>query len=176
MAERREFEFLKRGVDLDRVYHVLNRNLPMIDRVLFEQCLDALEADASLRFRLATGRALRRCLAGSGRSVWWADTGLRVWRRLNRGFERRVLNRTPHKRLSGGGAMIAIVGGDGAGKSSVVDGLSAWLGQHFATTSVHLGKPPRSMTSIMYKCVIVAARKAFGPIRTRRPPPLVLSC
>jgi thymidylate kinase len=161
-AERGEFAFLHERVDLDRVHSLLNRDLPMVDRGLFERCLEALQADASLRFRLATGRALRCHLATSGRRVWWADTGLRVWRRLNWRFVRRVLGRTPHKRLAGGGALIAVVGGDGAGKSSVVDGLSSWLGQHFETATVHLGKPPRSMISIMYKCVIVAGRKVFG--------------
>jgi thymidylate kinase len=173
-AERREFAFLHERVDLDRVHSLLDRDLPMVDRGLFERCLEALQADASLRFRLATGRALRRCLAGSGRRVWWADTGLRVWHRLSWGFVRRVLGRTPHKRLAGGGALIAVVGGDGAGKSSVVDGLSSWLGQHFETATVHLGKPPRSMISIMYKCVIVAGRKVFGASQNADRPPLSL--
>jgi thymidylate kinase len=173
-AERREFAFLQKRVDLNRVCILLDRDLPMIDRGLFEHCLDAIQADASLRFRLATGRAIRRSLADSGRRVWWADTGLRIWRRLNWRFERRVLGRTPHKRLAAG-ALIAVVGGDGAGKSTVVDGLSSWLGQHFATETVHLGKPPRSMISIMYKCVIVATRKAFGGFQSsdRRPLSLV---
>jgi thymidylate kinase len=171
-AERREFAFLQKRVDLNRIHSLLDRDLPMIDRALFEHCLEALQADASLRFRLATGRALRRHLATSGRRVWWADTGLRVWRRLYWRFERRVLGRTPHKRLAGGGALIAVVGGDGAGKSSVVDGLCSWLGQHFATATVHLGKPPRSMISIMYKCVIVAVRNVFSGFQNAaRPPP-----
>ena len=36
----------------------------------------------------------------------------------------------------------------------------------FATTTVHLGKPPRSMISVVFKCAIVAARKAFGAPET----------
>jgi thymidylate kinase len=161
-SERQEFASLQRRVDLNRVRSLLDHELPLIKAALFERCLGALQVNASLSFRLETGRALRRCLATSGRRAWWADTGVRVWRRLYWRFERRVLGRTPHKRLADGGALIAIVGGDGAGKSSVVDGLSFWLGQHLATTTVHLGKPPRSMISVMFKCFVVAVRKAFG--------------
>jgi thymidylate kinase len=165
-SERHEFASLQRRVDLNRVRSLLDHELPLIKPALFERCLGALQVNASLGFRLETGRALRRCLATNGRRAWWADTGMRVWRRLYWRFERRVLRRSPHKRLADGGALIAIVGGDGAGKSSVVDGLSFWLGQHLATRTVHFGKPPRSMTSVMFKCVIVAARKAFGAPQT----------
>jgi thymidylate kinase len=166
-SERQEFAYLQQRVDLERVNEILDRDLSMIDRVLFERCVETLQAHTSLRQRLATGRALQRCLAGNGRRVWWADTWLRVWRRLSWRFERRVIGRAPHKLLAGGGALIAIVGGDGAGKSSVVDGLSSWLGEHFATATVHLGKPSRSMTYYLYRCVVVAFREGFG--RLRRP-------
>lgn len=61
---------------------------------------------------------------------------------------RHVLHRpSPRGRLDGGGALIAVVGGDGAGKSTAVEELHRWLSKDFATTSVHLGKPPSSLTS-----------------------------
>jgi thymidylate kinase len=175
--ERQQFAYLKQRVDLERVHVVLARELSIIDRVLFERCVEVLQAHTSLRRRLATGRALRRCLAGNARRVWWADAWLRVWRRLSWRFERRVMGRAPHKLLAGGGALVAIVGGDGAGKSSVVDGLSSWLGEHFATATVHLGKPPPSMTSFIYRCVVVAFRRGVGALRSAggqsRPSPVI---
>jgi thymidylate kinase len=80
-----------------------------------------------------------------------------------------VLRRGTPKRLDAGGALIAVVGGDGAGKSSVVGGLSAWLSTGFETRRVHLGKPPRSATTLALKGVMVLGRRAGRFSSTRIP-------
>ena len=173
-SERQELRYLQERVDFNRIYKILDE-FPAMDRALFERCIQALQPGESLRFRLDTGRALQSCLAGNARRGPWADTSLRVWRRLHWKIERRVLGRVPRKTMASGGALIAVVGGDGAGKSSVVDGLSSWLCQHFATATLHLGKPPRSVISTVYKGVIVARRKAFGVFPNARRPRLALA-
>jgi thymidylate kinase len=43
---------------------------------------------------------------------------------------------------------MALVGGDGAGKSTAVGEVRAWLAQNFDTMKVHLGKPPESVISL----------------------------
>jgi thymidylate kinase len=50
--------------------------------------------------------------------------------------------------------MIAIVGGDGAGKSTAVDELYAWLAKEFDTIQVHMGKPPWSWTTITVRSIL----------------------
>jgi thymidylate kinase len=50
--------------------------------------------------------------------------------------------------------MIAIIGGDGAGKSTAVDGLHAWLARDFETTCIHLGKPDWSWTTIGIRAIL----------------------
>jgi thymidylate kinase len=65
-------------------------------------------------------------------------------------------------RLETGGAIVAIVGGDGAGKSTAVEATTAWLSGVFRTRAVHLGKPPQG-------AVTLAARAAWGltaPLRS----------
>jgi thymidylate kinase len=67
-------------------------------------------------------------------------------------MRRHVLRRgSPRKTLAHGGALIALVGGDGAGKSTAAEELSRWLSRDFQTARVHLGKPPRSAVSRVSK-------------------------
>ena len=50
--------------------------------------------------------------------------------------------------------MIALVGGDGAGKSTALDGLYDWLSKNFETTKIHLGKPDWSWTTIIIRGIL----------------------
>jgi len=50
--------------------------------------------------------------------------------------------------LSDGGMVMALVGGDGAGKSTCARDLNGWLGQAFRTVWRDLGNPPRSWLTL----------------------------
>ena len=83
-----------------------------------------------------------------------ADAVLRLLRRARVIVRRHVLHRPPPRaRLRVAGALIAVVGGDGAGKSTVVAALRDWLSKDLATTTVHLGKPTSSLTSTVVRRV-----------------------
>jgi thymidylate kinase len=62
------------------------------------------------------------------------------------GAQRRV-GKMPRFRLANGGAIIGVMGGDGAGKSTAIDGLGSWLEKMFDVRRIHLGKPPWSATT-----------------------------
>ncbi|HSJ94151.1 MAG TPA: hypothetical protein VK896_08970, partial [Gaiellaceae bacterium] len=70
------------------------------------------------------------------------------------------------KRLLAGGRVIAFVGADGAGKSTVVDEVRRWLTKDLAVTATHLGRPPRSLTTHLVRTVV---RAGSVPSRIRRP-------
>jgi thymidylate kinase len=61
--------------------------------------------------------------------------------------------------LRGGGALIAVVGGDGAGKSTVVNAIVAWLGEALDVVPLHLGKPPRTVIGSIAKGAVVLGRR-----------------
>ena len=51
-------------------------------------------------------------------------------------------------RPAAGGTVIALVGGDGAGKSTAAAELTEWLGGDLATRHSHLGHPSRSLLTL----------------------------
>ena len=89
-----------------------------------------------------------------------ADTALRCFRRIDWGVRHYALGQRNTKRLMAGGQVIAVVGGDGAGKSTVVRGLAEWLNGPLDTQVVHMGKPGRAPATLAVKGGLVVARRA----------------
>jgi thymidylate kinase len=158
-SERRELADLTDRADPLEVRRLVDRYLPYVGSQLFERCLLCLYPGAAPASRARVAAHLQRSLAACSRRSRPADTWLKLWRRGLTGFRRYVLRRRSPKRLDSGGALIAIVGGDGAGKSSAARELAAWLSGAFTTHVFHLGKPPRSMMTVAIKGPIAAARR-----------------
>jgi PST family polysaccharide transporter len=116
--------------------------------------LTALQKPASLFRRVYLAWCLRRRLAvngeplgGDGRETLTTYSGgsyrglttrprrVGIWSHLRR-------YRGNPKQLPGGGAVVAFVGPDASGKSTMVAQSASWLGQAFAVRIAHLGKPP----------------------------------
>lgn len=147
-VEGRELEYLMKRANLPVVYKILQNHLPFLGPTLFDGCVKALQPHCSTWTRIKVGHELQGKLQGHARRSQLSDAGLKFWRRAHGVIRQRILRRPAKKRLAGGGAIIAIVGGDGAGKTTAVDGLYAWLSRPFATTKVHMGKPPQSLGMI----------------------------
>lgn len=165
-SEERELAHLLERVDPDEVWPIMQPHLDRISPALWRRLLRAVQPGASTRFRVQTARRLQGALAPYGRRRTALDTWLKLWRRGRIVARRRVLRRpAARKRLAGGGRLIAIVGGDGAGKSTAVKDLTSWLGDDFQTHSVHLGKPPRSLASAAMKgAMTMAASVKRSPV------------
>lgn len=153
-AERREMAWLEARIDHVRVAQILQQHLPYIEVELFDACVRALRPDCSTLARVRTGWRLQRALRGNARRPPAVDVWLKLWRRTSRALGRRLFNAAPKYRLQSGGALIAIVGGDGAGKSTVVEALSSWLSPYFDVTGMHLGKPRWSWTTITVRALL----------------------
>jgi thymidylate kinase len=157
-SERRELDDLLVRVDLEDVWTLMDRHLPNVSREVMERCLRAVRPGASAAFKIATARRLQRELATTARRTQAVDTTLKMTRRATIVLRRKVFRLGPDRtRLTAGGALIAIVGGDGAGKSTAVDDLTRWLHAELETVSVHLGKPPRSLLSRLTKGAMTVA-------------------
>ena len=143
-----ELAYLRARTDRAALHTLLERHLPFLDCGFFDRCARSLEAPTSAMRRLGLRWLLRRKLQGHahGPNTFQAmgTLGLRVFRKI------RSLIAGPRSqmRLTGGGALVALVGGDGAGKSTLVNDLRGWLSKNFDAQTYHLGKPPRSLLTI----------------------------
>ncbi len=172
ISEERELAYLEERVDPDRVSDVLAKHLPFINLDLFEECLAAIRPGLVARERARAARHLERSLEGHARRGRAVDAYLRMWRRAVLAFKNRVLHRKPKYRLASGGGIIAILGGDGAGKSTAVEDLYRWLAGDLDVRRVHLGKPPKSLRTTAVNGVLRIARAVWPGAKAGHVPPL----
>lgn len=171
-AERRELEYLQARIDQVKVAQLLGEHLPWLREALLDRCVASFRPGCPVWTRVRVADALRRALTGHARRPQILDVYLRQWRRVRRALGWLRTRRAPRKRLASGGALIALVGGDGAGKSTAVAEIHAWLSQDFETMKVHLGKPPESPLSLGV-AIVLRIRRWFEAQakRTRQPEP-----
>ena len=168
-SERRELAFLSERADGEEIDRLLGEHLPFLDAALFERCRQAVEPGAARLLRVRTARSLQRALATHSRRRPSIDTARKVTLRFRYAFVRKVLGRRSRKRLVACGCLIAVVGGDGSGKSSSVRALATRLGRDLDVRRFHLGKPRRDLLSHAVRTPIRAARLVGAFSTTRLP-------
>jgi thymidylate kinase len=141
--------------------------LPTLDPGLFAAALDALTVPASVVRRVVVGRRVRAALrpyARRGRArAWLAEVGAFTDRAVAR-------SRGSRKRLSpaAGGAVIAFVGPEATGKSTLLADAEGWLGAHFTVRRVHAGKPPSTLLTAVPNLLLPALRLLLPEQRSTR--------
>jgi thymidylate kinase len=168
-TEVSELAWLRARVTAGELDDARRELVPWVDDELWSDCLAAVEPGAPRLRRALAARRLERAMAVHARMSPTADAALRVARRLSWGFRSRVLHKPVRKRLVTGGAIVAVIGGDGAGKSTTVEHLSQWLGSVVSVQRAHLGKPPRSLLTLAVKAPLWVGRAAGMFPDTREP-------
>jgi thymidylate kinase len=146
-----ELDRLEEQVSPEVVAAALRRHLPEVGPRLFDRCREALRLDISPWRRAAVRMALARALGAHATRPAPFGLGERLWQRLR--------PEGSGQRLVGGGAVIALLGGDGSGKSTCADALTSWLGANIATLHVHMGRPPRSLATFVAGAALKLAQK-----------------
>ncbi|NUQ64907.1 MAG: nucleotidyltransferase family protein [Pirellulales bacterium] len=152
--ERAELAALEAQIDDDRVAEALKRDLPYLDPAVFHECADSLQPGASLRRRIRAGRRLSAGLGADGRLPAPVEAWLKWWRRIVLAIRRRLFGVSSKYSLATGGAVVAIMGGDGAGKSTAIDALYSWLSKDLRTAKIHMGKPAWSWTTKFVRSIL----------------------
>lgn len=159
-TERQEFVYLQALVQQTQVQAILQQHLPWITPKLFAAAVQSLQPGCGRWLRLKTGWQIQRRLAGQTRRTPAVAINLKWWRRLSQALNQRLIRHPQKKCFTHGGAIIAIVGGDGAGKSTVVQELHRWLAKNFAVCKIHLGKPPRSWLTFTVDQLLKVGRQS----------------
>ncbi|HYJ85238.1 MAG TPA: hypothetical protein VEW46_04220 [Pyrinomonadaceae bacterium] len=154
----RELNYLEAHTDRATVHQLLGQLVPGLTVSFFERCLESLRFESSVWKRTIARLQLEKALAGHRRRHARADGILKLWRLLNDRLRERALGR----RFANGGVLMALVGGDGAGKTTAVNSLRRWLDQDFAVRAFHFGKPRRSPLTL----AVIIALRAWGLIRS----------
>jgi len=157
--ERQELQYLQDRISPDIVKEYLIKYLFLIDTTLFEDCIQSLRLDANSWQKIKTGQKLQAILETHSRRTKFLNSIIKLMRRFNTIIQGRVFRNVPKKRLVSGGAVISLVGGDGAGKSTAIEELFNWFSKDFDTKKVHMGKPPRSLFTLAIDVLLRLGRE-----------------
>jgi hypothetical protein len=154
---RREIAWLLEADSIDGSLELVKHWLPSINIALFSACVDSLKAPASLFRRVILAHRLRSQL-----SIYSRHWALQAWLTGMKKFTSMLFRRLTHSKkgmvLQAGGAVIAFVGPEATGKSTLLAEMSLWLGEHFAVKQIHAGKPRSTSLSFIPNLFLPAVR------------------
>ncbi len=143
--------------DREELAALLRTHLPTIDIPFLERCVASLRG----KHRPVEWTLLRYLLHQhlrpySRRPLLGALLDAAAEKVAPLALRRRIADE--RMRFPAGGTVIALVGGDGAGKSTCARELDDWLSTDFATVQAQLGNPPRSLLTVAVGGAVKAER------------------
>jgi thymidylate kinase len=164
MRDRRSFEaevkWLMSEAALAEALELLPTWFSSIEPDLFIDAYRALEGPGPVWRRVVVGLKVRKRLRPHARVHPFRAQVVGV-RRFTRRLWFRV--RGSAKKLSpgGGGMIIAFVGSEATGKSTVISEIAGWFGDHFTLCLIHAGKPPSTMLTWAPHRLLPVLRRLF---------------
>jgi thymidylate kinase len=164
---RTEIRWLQDGGDLSEALSLLRQYCPVIEEPLFVKCVGTLNSDSSLINRMLLARQVRRRLKVYAKYTFFGQLwayGQMLWAEVRR----RIGTKPKNKVFQAGGAMVAFVGADATGKSTLVTETGRWLGETFAVKIIHTGKPPSSWLTAPMNIALGLVRRLTSLRHTNR--------
>jgi thymidylate kinase len=159
--------WLLEGDSLSEALCLLERYCPLIDAALFIECIGTLQTPTSFFKKLWVAQRVRRQLRVYERYSGFHRFLAYVFLLWQQGL-RRLSGKKRNKVLHTGGAIIAFVGPEATGKSTLVSESQRWLGDVFCVKTVHAGKPPSSWLMAPVNALIPLLRRILPGFRTTR--------
>ncbi len=160
-----EAAWLLDDVALDVARELLPSWLPQLDVATFEQAVRALERPAPLARRIALGYRVRRRLRPFARHSAIRIQIVEVRKFLNL-FSHRLRGSKKGLTPIAGGAVIAFVGSEASGKSTLANEVRSWLGGHYTVDRIHAGKPPGTLLTFLPNLLVPLMRRLAPSVRS----------
>lgn len=161
---RREIEWLLEAKPTNETIKLVETWLPSVDTKLFSECIEALKMPAPLPRRIILALRLRSQL-----SIYARNSRIQAWLSGIQKFSLMAYGRlTGSKRgmiLQSGGAVIAFVGAEATGKSTLLTATKRWLGEHFVIEQIHAGKPKSTALTMLPNILLPLLRSALPTYR-----------
>jgi thymidylate kinase len=162
---QQEIKWLLETDSIDETLRLVDCWLPALDTNLFSDCVVALQSSASLFRRIILGHRLRSQL-----SLYARHSTIRAWLSGVQKFMIMLFRRLTQSQkgmiLRGGGAVIAFVGSEATGKSTLLAEMRKWLGEHFAVEQIHAGKPKATFLSFLPNVFVPTLRAMLPTYRS----------
>jgi thymidylate kinase len=171
---REEARWLKDGSDMEQVGILLDTYCPVVSKKLFAECLNAILTGTPYPQKWKLSNQIRRQLKIYRKYsfVGWLFGHVQL---LTGNLIKKLRKQKGSKIVSSGGTIIAIVGADATGKSTLVSETSRWLRKNFVVNTVHAGKPPSTLFTLPINFLLTLHRRfrrgsrSFGHLEDRLP-------
>lgn len=162
-----EMNWLAEEGSLEGALELASVWLPPLEADLFSTCVTALRAPAPLWKRIILGHRVRSRLR-----VYARHSTVRAWLSGAKTFTTMVVRRFGRSQknmvLQSGGAVIAFVGAEATGKSTLLSEIGRWLGGYFVVERVHAGKPASTGLTAIPNALVPALRALLPRYRSTR--------
>lgn len=156
--ERFELSWLREQVSGEKVEEIVSTHFPMVNLDDFRR-IETLLAGETAGFKcIQSGQKIARQLNGYSRLNRWKSLWREFSYRYGEAIRHRIFRHRDGKTFTRGGLFIAIVGGDGSGKTTLISSIYPWLGKVFETRRIHLGKPRWSLPTIIIRAFLKVFR------------------
>lgn len=155
---REEAKWLKERSDMKQVGILLGKYCPVISQDIFLKSLDTIlnGGPYAQKWKLAfqIRRRLRIYRKYSFLGWFFGHAQLLMGHLI-----KKLRKQKGSKILLSGGTIIAIVGADATGKSTLVSETSRWLRKNFIVNTVHAGKPPSTLLTAPVNFLLALHRR-----------------
>jgi thymidylate kinase len=161
---REEARWLQDGSDMEQVRNLLDTYCPVVREEIFQEGLKAILDGASYpqKWKLSTEIRRRLRIYRKYSSLGWLFGHAQL---LAGNLIKKLRKQRGSKMLLSGGTIIAIVGADATGKSTLVSETSRWLRKNFVVNTVHAGKPPSTLFTLPVNVLMSLFRRLHSKSR-----------
>ncbi len=148
-----ELDWLMERADRNVMSDMVSTWLPELSTQLFEDSLDSLVNTTPILTRVKLGLKMRAVFSNTVRSSLYSEVS-RFFEFLGAYLKGKLKVRRKNRFLLPGGLLIAFIGSEASGKSTLSKGAASWLEERFDVSQIHLGKPQKNWRTRVFWYVI----------------------